>query len=107
MSGNLKVFENEEFGKLRTTMINGEIRFMGKDAAEILGYKNTRQALASHVDAEDKLDGVTIRDAIGREQNSVFINESGLYSLILSSKNRIICPIIKTISHFCRIAYSL
>lgn len=86
MSGNLKVFENEEFGKLRTTMINGEIRFMGKDAAEILGYKNTRQALASHVDAEDKLDGVTIRDAIGREQNSVFINESGLYSLILSSK---------------------
>lgn len=86
MSGNLKVFENEEFGKLRTTMINGEIRFMGKDTAEILGYKNTRQALASHVDAEDKLDGVTIRDAIGREQNSVFINESGLYSLILSSK---------------------
>ena len=80
---------------------------MGKDAAEILGYKNTRQALASHVDAEDKLDGATIRDAIGREQNSVFINESGLYSLILSSKNRIICPIIKTISHFCRIAYSL
>ena len=52
----------------------------------ILGYSNPRKALADHVDEDDKTDGVTIRDSIGREQNPVCINESGLYSLILSSK---------------------
>ena len=52
----------------------------------MLGYSNTRKALIDHIDEEDKKDGVTIRDAIGREQKSVCINESGLYSLILSSK---------------------
>lgn len=52
----------------------------------MLGYSNSRKAIADHVDEEDKDDGVTIRDAIGREQKPVLINESGLYSLILSSK---------------------
>jgi len=54
--------------------------------AQALGYSNTRKALLDHVDEEDKLDGVTIRDAIGRIQKIVVINESGLYALILSSK---------------------
>lgn len=82
----LKVFENEEFGKVRTTTVNGEPFFVGKDVAEILGYSNSRKALIDHVDDEDKADGVTIRDSIGREQSPVLINESGIYSLILSSK---------------------
>ena len=82
----IQVFSNEELGEVRTTVIDGEVTFVGKDVAEILGYSNTRKALTDHVDDEDKMDGVTIRDSIGREQTPVFINESGLYSLILSSK---------------------
>lgn len=82
----LIVYKNDEFGTVRTLTIDGEPYFVGKDVAEILGYSNTRKALIDHVDEEDKTDGVTIRDAIGREQNPIIINESGLYSLILSSK---------------------
>ena len=63
-----------------------QIMFVGKDVATALGYSNSRKALLDHVDNEDKTDGVTIRDAIGRNQKAVFINESGLYALILSSK---------------------
>ena len=61
----------------------GETFFVGKDAARALGYANTRKALQDHVDAEDK--GVTKRDTLGGTQQMVIINESGLYSLILSS----------------------
>lgn len=82
----LQVFKNAEFGSVRTTIINGEVFFVGKDVAKILGYSNHRKALADHVDAEDKIDGVTIRDSIGREQMPILINESGLYSLILRSQ---------------------
>lgn len=84
----LTVFQNQEFGRLRTTEIEGEIWFIGKDVAQALGYTNHRKALADHVDPEDKLqgEGVTIRDPIGREQHPTVINESGLYSLVLSSK---------------------
>ena len=82
----LKIFQNAEFGTVRTTTVNGEPYFVGRDVANILGYSNSRKALIDHVDEEDKIDGVTIRDSIGREQSPVFINESGLYSLILSSK---------------------
>lgn len=82
----LKIFENAEFGSVRTVMVDKVPYFVGKDVAEILGYSNTRKALGDHVDEEDKTDGVTIRDSIGREQNPVCINESGLYCLILSSK---------------------
>ena len=60
--------------------------FIGKDVADILGYSNSRKAIMDHIDDEDKKDGVTIRDTIGREQNPVCINESGLYSLIISCK---------------------
>lgn len=82
----LTVFNNEEFGEIRTITIDGEPWFVGKDVAEILGYSNPRKAMIDHVDAEDKTDGVTIRDSIGRKQKPILINESGLYSLIISSK---------------------
>ena len=71
-----------------TTAENGEVLFVGKDVAKVLGYSNTRKALLDHVDQEDKVDGVTIRDSIGRDQKAVFINESGLYALVLTSKHR-------------------
>ena len=84
----IKVFENSEFGSVRTVLINGEPYFVGKDVAEILKYANPRKALIDHVDLEDRYcgDGVTIHDSIGREQQPVVINESGMYSLVLSSK---------------------
>lgn len=82
----VKIFNNEEFGEIRTVTIDGEPWFVGKDVAEILGYSNTRKAIADHVDNEDKTDGVTIRDSIGREQNPICIKESGLYALIFGSK---------------------
>lgn len=72
--------------EVRAVTINGEPYFVGKDVASILGYSNSRKALLDHVDEDDKTDGVTIRDSMGREQTPVVINESGLYSLILSSK---------------------
>lgn len=84
----LQIFNNSEFGQLRTVTINDEPWLVGKDVAAALGYSNTKKALSDHVDDEDKLqgDGVTIRDPMGREQNPTVINESGLYSLVLSSK---------------------
>lgn len=85
-NNSLQIFNNPEFGKVRVIEKDGEPLFVGKDVAEVLGYSNPRKAIIDHVDMEDKMDGVTIRDSIGREQNPVFINESGLYSLILSSK---------------------
>ena len=81
---NLKIFENPEFGTIRTLELNGEPWFVGKDVAEVLGYINTRDALAKHIDEEDKA-SVAIHDG-SQNRNSSIINESGLYSLILSSK---------------------
>lgn len=81
------VFKNlvhPEFGELRTVEIDGEPWFVGKDVAEALGYSNARKAVLVHVDAEDK--GVTKWDTPGGTQQMTIINESGLYSLILSSK---------------------
>lgn len=92
----LKIFKNEEFGDIRVIERYGEPWFVGKDIADVLGYANSRKALADHVGEEDKTDGVTIRDSIGREQNPVCINESGLYSLILSSK----LPTAKAFKHW-------
>ncbi len=80
----LQVFNNAEFGSVRTAVVNGEVMFVGKDVATILGYSNTRDALARHVDEEDKA-GVGIHDG-SQMREVVVINESGLYSLILSSK---------------------
>lgn len=84
----LTTFSNPEFGQVRTVEIDGTPWLVGKDVALALGYSNPRKAIADHVDVEDqrKSDGVTIRDSIGRDQSPTLINESGLYSLILSSK---------------------
>lgn len=82
---NLQLF-NFEGNRVRTLKINDEPYFVGKDVASILGYSNTRDALNKHVDSEDK-NTVAIHDGITRgNPNQVVINESGLYSLILSSK---------------------
>lgn len=82
--GDLKIWENPEFGELRTVEMNGEPWMVGKDVATALGYKNPRDAIARHVDAEDK--GVVKHDTPSGEQDMVIINESGLYSLVLCSK---------------------
>ena len=82
----IQVFNNPEFGAVRATEIDGVPYLVAKDVAEVLGYTNSRKAISDHVDEEDKKDGVTIRDSIGRDQAAVVINESGVYSLILSSK---------------------
>ena len=81
----LQVFKNEEFGQVRALEVNGEPFFVGKDVAEALGYSDTSDALKKHVDYDDKM-GMRIADSLGRMQNTKVINESGLYSLILSSK---------------------
>lgn len=81
----LKMFENQQFGKLRTVIINDEIWFVGKDVAECLGYSKARNAIASHVMNEDKKDA-PIQGALGGTQNMTIINESGLYSLVFSSR---------------------
>lgn len=75
-------FENHE---VRSLLINGEPWFVGKDVAEVLGYKNQNDALSKHIDDEDK-DTIAIRDSIGRNRDTPIINESGLYCLVLSSK---------------------
>lgn len=92
----LEIFKNEEFGEIRIVKIDNEPWFVGKDVASVLGYSNNRKALSDHVDDEDKNDGVTIRDTIGRNQRPVLINESGLYSLVLSSK----LPTAKKFKHW-------
>lgn len=85
MENKITVFENVEFGKVRTLEINNEPWFVGRDVAEILGYAKPRNAIATHVDEDDALKQ-GIMDNLGRNQETVLINESGLYSLILSSK---------------------
>lgn len=81
---NLMIFNNQEFGQIRVLDQNGESLFVGKDVAEILGYKDTSDALKRHVDSEDKLTRC-FTDS-GQSRKMIVINESGLYSLILSSK---------------------
>lgn len=90
----LEVFTNSEFGAVRTLTIEGEPYFVGKDVATILGYSNTRDALAKHIDEEDK-STVAIYDG-SQNRNVIVTNESGLYSLILSSK----LPTAKKFKHW-------
>lgn len=80
----LKIFENKEFGEIRTVVKDGEPWFVGKDVAEILGHSNPQRALRDYIDDDDK--GVTKIVTPGGTQTMAIINESGLYSLILSSK---------------------
>ena len=85
MSKEIQIFKNEQFGQIRTLMKDGEPWFVGKDIAEALGYTNTRDALDRHVDDDDK-NTVVNPDGKRGNPNMTIINESGLYSLILSSK---------------------
>ena len=84
--GNMKnlVFRSKEFGQIRTCTVEGETFFVGKDVASALGYGNSREALRKHVDEEDKQASRFVTG--GQQYNMTVINESGLYSLILSSK---------------------
>ena len=79
-----QIFKSKEFGQIRTCMVDGETYFVGKDVASALGYRNAPKAMADHVDDEDK--GITKCYTLGGNQEMTVINESGLYSLILSSK---------------------
>ncbi len=81
----VKVFESGEFGRIRTLEIGGEPWFVGKDVAEALGYEKARNAIANHVDEEDKK-GALIQGGPGGDQTMTIINESGLYSLIMLSR---------------------
>ena len=88
---NTLVFNNDEFGNVRTVILNNNPWFVGKDVAECLGYTNSKKAIRDHVDDEDKIMGErnvtpSITDKLGRVQYPVFINESGLYALIFGSK---------------------
>lgn len=84
MENAIQIYENEELGKVRTILIDGEPYFVGKDVAEILGYSDTFGALKKHVDTEDKQN--CQNDSFESPRGMTVINESGLYSLILSSK---------------------
>jgi len=95
MKNEITIFENPEFGKVRVVEINGEPWFVGKDVAVILGYERPTKAVSDRVDVEDR-DEVPIQDSIGRMQRTPIINESGLYSLILSSK----LPSVKKFKHW-------
>ena len=80
----IQIFTNEVFGEIRTCQVNNEIMFVGKDVAQALGYSDSNKAIRIHVDDEDK--GGAVLSTPGGNQKVIFINESGLYSLILSSK---------------------
>lgn len=90
----LQIFQNEEFGQVRTIEINNEPWFVGKDIADALGYGNNRQAIATNVDEEDK--AVHLMDTPSGKQNMTLINESGLYALVLQSK----LPAAKKFKHW-------
>lgn len=80
----LKIFDNEEFGEIRTVTIDGEAWFVGKDVATALGYAKPTDAVGKRVDLEDR--GISKIETPSGMQDMVIINESGLYSLIFSSK---------------------
>ena len=90
----LEIFKNEEFGEIRTVVIENEPWFVGKDVAVALGYKDTADSIKRHVDNEDKL--TRCFTASGQKREMIVINESGLYSLILSSK----LPTAKKFKHW-------
>ena len=85
MMKNLTIFKNKEFGQIRTCVVDGETYFVGKDVASALGYANPTKAVTVHVDEEDR--SMSEMGTLQRgNQSTIIINESGLYSLILSSK---------------------
>lgn len=80
----LRIFENEEFGLVRTVVIDNEPWFVGRDIARALGYKDTSDAIKTHVDIDDKLTR-QFADS-GQRREMIIISESGLYSLIFGSQ---------------------
>ena len=84
VNNQMQIFSNDIFGNIRTTIINNEPWFVGKDITNILGYQNGSRDINRHVDDEDKLTERIVMS--GQNREVTFINESGLYSLILSSK---------------------
>ena len=82
----IKIFKHEQFGDIRTINKDGEPWFVGKDVASVLGYVFPRRALYNHVDEEDKTTVLIQHPGSNYKSKTMFINESGLYSLILSSK---------------------
>lgn len=86
MNNEIRIFENEQFGKVRTLLIDGQPWFVGKDVGKALGYSNTRDALSKHVDTEDKTTVAICDTGSNYKSQAVIINESGVYSLIFSSK---------------------
>ena len=85
MKTEIQIFTSDIFGEIRSCQVNNQIMFVGKDVATALGYAKSRNALAAHVDDEDKKDAL-IQGPLGGTQKMTIINESGLYALILSSK---------------------
>jgi prophage antirepressor-like protein len=83
---NEMIFKSEEFGKVRTYGVNGETWFVGQDVAHALGYRNTRTALAAHVEKEDKTTVLIQVDGTAYKTHAVVISESGLYALVMGSK---------------------
>jgi prophage antirepressor-like protein len=81
----IQIFENEQFGSIRIIEIDGMPWFVGKEVAVVLGYSKPLDAISRHIDEDDSVKHGLI-DSVGRIQNTILINESGLYSLILSSK---------------------
>lgn len=86
MENIIKIFENEEFGKIRTVIKDGEPWLVGKDVAVILGYAKPENAIAAHVDVEDKTTTLIQGTGSNYKSKATIINESGFYSLVLSSK---------------------
>jgi len=86
MNTAIKIFTSEVFGEIRTCQVNNQIMFVGKDVATALGYKNPSNALQVHVDSEDKTSYLIQVSGSNYKANTLFVNESGLYALILSSK---------------------
>ena len=82
----IQIFTNEVFGEIRTCQVNNQIMFVGKDVAQALGYAKPENAIATHVDTEDKTTTLIQGTGSNYKSKMVIINESGLYSLILSSK---------------------
>ena len=85
MANELQIFNHPQFGEIRAVEIDGEPWFVAKDVAEALGYSNSRDAIAKHVDGEDK-NTVAIHDGIPGNPNQAVINESGIYALVFGSQ---------------------
>ena len=86
MHNKIQIFTSDIFGEIRTCQVNNQIMFVGKDVATALGYKNPSNALQVHVDSEDKTSYLIQVSGSNYKANTLFVNESGLYSLVLSSK---------------------